>query len=155
MTDNFEQVTGGCECGAVRYEAEVNLGAAYYCHCKTCKKASGAPAEVGVFVKPETLKFPKEEPKYYQSGPFALRGFCAHCGSRIIWMSPDKPEWNNVCVGSLDHPEDATPVEHICVESQLPWFDVADDLPRTRSDDDPELVAVWEKYGLTHEGEPL
>ena len=155
MTDNFEHVTGECECGAVRYEAEVNLHEAYYCHCKTCQKSSGAPAEVGVFVKPETLKFLKDEPKYFQSAPFAQRGFCANCGSRIIWMSADKPEWNNLCVGSLDHPENVVPKEHICVESQLPWYKIADDLPRTHSDDDPELVAVWAKHGLTHEGEPI
>ena len=155
MTDNFEYVTGGCECGAVRYEAEVSLSEAYYCHCKACQKSSGAPAEVCVFLKPGTLKFLKEDPKYYQSGPFAIRGFCAHCGSRIIWKSPDKPEWNNVRVGSLDHPEHVVPKEHICVESQLPWYKLADDLPRSSSDDIPELVDVWAKYGLTHDGKPL
>ncbi len=50
-----EKVTGGCFCGAVRYEAEVHLDDAYYCHCRTCQQTSGAPAEVGVLVKPESI----------------------------------------------------------------------------------------------------
>ena len=47
------------------------------------------------------------------------------------------------------------PNEHICVESQLPWYELADDLPRKRSDDYPELVEAWSKYGLKHDGKQL
>ena len=58
-------------------------------------------------------------------------------------------------VGSLDQPEDVVPRVHLCVESQLPWYKFDDDLPRKRSDDDPELVAAWANAGLTHDGKPL
>ena len=155
MTQKYEPVTGGCFCGAVRYEAEVSLLEAYYCHCRSCQKLSGTPAEVGVFVKPGTLRFTKEEPKYFQTSPFAKQGFCQHCGSRLIYISPEKEDWTNISVGSLDHPEHAVPNEHICVESQLPWYKLADDLPRSRSDEVPDLVKVWANCGLTHDGEPL
>ena len=143
MEDEAYKVTGGCLCGAVRYEAEAYLKKAYYCHCRMCQKSTGAPAEIAVFVKPGTLAFTKEEPTYYQSSPFGRRGFCRHCGSRLIWMSPDKPEWTNLSAGCLDHPEKVEPSEHNCVESQLPWYQLADDLPRLRSDDIPELVEAW------------
>ena len=155
MSDKFVPVTGGCLCQAVRYEADVNLGEAYYCHCKTCQKSTGAPAEVGVLVKPGTLKFTKEDPKFFQSSPLARRGFCQHCGSRLVYMSLIRADWTNVSVGTLDHPEHVVPAEHICVESQFPWSDVADDLPRTRSEDDPDLTEAWANAGLTHEGKPL
>ena len=46
MGDWAQPVTGGCLCGAVRYEAEVFLQSAYYCHCKSCQKSSGQPAEM-------------------------------------------------------------------------------------------------------------
>jgi adenylate cyclase len=155
MTEKYTPVTGGCFCGAVRYEAEVNLHEAYYCHCKTCHKLSGTPAQVDVFVKPGTLRFTKEEPKFFQTSPFAKSGFCQHCGSRLVFIPTEKDDWTSVMVGSLDHPEHVVPHEHICVESQLPWYKLADDLPRSRSEDDPDLVASWAKVGLTHDGKPI
>ena len=155
MSDKFVPVTGGCLCQAVQYEADANLSEAFYCHCKTCQKTSGAPATVGVMVKPGTLKFTNEEPKSFQSSPFGIRSFCQHCGSRLTWISPDKVDWTIVFAGSLDHPERVVPTEHLSVESQLPWFEIADNLPRTRTEDDPELIELWASAGLTHEGKPL
>lgn len=155
MSDKYVPVTGCCVCEAVRYEADVNLSEAYYCHCKTCRKSSGAPAEVGVLVKPGTLKFTKEDPKYFQSSPIARRGFCRHCGSRLVYKSLNRADWTNVSAGSLDHPERVVPTEHICVESQLPWYDVADNLPRQRSEDYADLIKEWANAGLTHDGKPL
>ncbi len=143
MEDEADKVTGGCLCGAVRYEAEVYLKTAHYCHCRMRQRSSGAPAEIGVTVKPGSLVFTKDEPKYYQSSPFGRRGFCPHCGSRLIWDAPSRPEWTNLCIGTLDHPEDVVPSQHICVDSQLPWYQLDDGLPRSRSDEDPELKAAW------------
>ena len=141
-----EKVTGGCFCGAVRYEAEVYLHDAYYCHCRMCQRLTGAPAEVAVFFKPDSLRFTKGEPKYYQTSHFAERGFCSECGSRLMWrpLLPEVPDWwANLPVGSLDNPEDAVPTSHICVESQLPWYKIDDGLPRSGTDEYPELAALW------------
>ena len=155
MSDKYVPVTGGCLCQAVRYEADVNLSEAYYCHCITCQKSSGAPAEVGVLVRPGTLNFTKEDPKFFQSSAIARRGFCQHCGSRLVYMSTNRADWTNVSAGSLDHPERVVPTEHVCVESQFPWYEVADNLPRIRSEDYPDLVEEWASAGLTHDGKPL
>ncbi len=154
MSDEFVPVTGGCLCNAVRYEADANLGEAFYCHCKTCQKTSGSPAAVGVFVNLETLKFTGEDPKIFQSSPFASRSFCRHCGSRIAYIAPEKPEWTAVFVGSLDHPERAVATEHIGFESRLPWYEVADNLPRSCTEDEPELLELWANAGMTHDGKP-
>ncbi len=148
-------VTGGCLCGAIRYEAEVYLENANYCHCRMCQRSSGVPAEVGVPVKPGTLRFTKEEPKYFQSSPLARRGFCPHCGSRLIWRSLERTDDTSLTVGCLDHPENVVPSEHICVESQLPWFKIDENLPHKRSEDDPDLIAAWARAGLRHDGRPL
>lgn len=85
LQGNAETVTGGSFYGAVRYEAEVYLHDAYYCHCRICQKISGVPAEVGVIVKPTSLRLTKGEPKYYQTSHFAERGFCSDCGSRLFY----------------------------------------------------------------------
>ena len=143
MVEKAEKVTGGCLCGAVRYEAEVFQHRAFYCHCRMCQRSSGAPAEIAVFVKSGSLRFTKKEPKYYQSSHFGQRGFCSHCGSRLIWTSSQHPDWTNLSVGCLDHPENAVPTSHSSVESQLPWYTFDDGLPRTRTEDDPDVVAAW------------
>jgi hypothetical protein len=142
MVDKADKVTGGCLCGAVRYEAEVYLKTAHYCHCRMCQRSSGAPAEIGVTVKPGSLAFTTDEPTYYQSSPFARRGFCRLCGSSLVWEAPSRPDWTNLSVGSLDHPEEVMPSQHIHVDSQLPWYQLDDGLPRIRSDEDPELAAA-------------
>jgi len=155
MSDKFVPVTGGCLCQAVRYEADVNLCEAFYCHCKTCQKTAGAPAAVGVMVKAGTLKFTKEDPRSFQSSPIASRAFCQHCGSRLTWISPDNADWTVVWASSLDHPERVVPTEHLSIESQLPWFEIADNLPRKRTEDDIDLIEAWASAGLTHEGKPV
>ena len=155
MSDNFVPVTGGCFCQAVRYEAEVNLSEAFYCHCKICQKTTGSPVSVGAMAKADTLKFTSEEPTFFSSSAFGRRSFCPHCGSRLTWMTPERADWTVVFVGSLDHPERAVPKEHISIEGQLPWFEIADNLPREHTEDDADLIELWTKAGLTHEGKPL
>jgi hypothetical protein len=155
MSEKYAPVTGGCFCGAVRYEAEASLHDAYYCHCRIYQKTTGAPAGIGVLLKPGSLTWLHEAPKFFQTSPFAKAGFCQHCGSRLINVSPGRDDWTNVSIGSLDHPEHVVPSEHTCVESQLPWYKLDDDLPRSRTEDDPELIEAWGKAGLTHEGKPL
>jgi hypothetical protein len=155
MREKFVPVTGGCLCKAVRYEADANLSEAFYCHCKTCQNTSGAPVTVGVMLKPGTLRFTGEDPQVFHSSPIGGRSFCQHCGSRLHWVSPDRADWIFVFAGSLDYPERVVPTEHLCVESQLPWFEIEDDLPRNRTEDDSELKEAWASTGLTHEGKPL
>ncbi len=141
--EQAEKVTGGCLCGTVRYEAEVYLKSAHYCHCRMCQRSSGAPIEVAAFVKAGTLVFTEGEPKYFKSSPFARRGFCADCGSRLVWEAPGRPDWTSLSVGCLDRPERVTPSGHVGVQGQLPWFQLDDGLPRSRSDECPELAAAW------------
>ena len=147
MSDKATAVIGGCLCGLIRYEAEVFLDEAYFCHCRMCQKTSGAPAEIAVLVKPGTLRFTGSEPKFYRSSPFAERGFCPNCGARIIYrpVAPEHVAYTNVAVGCLDHPEHVVPVRHICVDTQQPWYKFEDGLPRLRSEEIPVLVALWAK----------
>ena len=70
-------ITGGCLCGAVRFEGEAFMRGACHCHCTTCQKSSGEPFEIGVPIKAGTLRFTMGAPIYYQSSSFGKRGFCA------------------------------------------------------------------------------
>ena len=150
MVDKAQKVTGGCYCGAVRYEAKVFLHSAYYCHCTTCQKSSGQPAEIGVPVKVGSLRFTKEEPQYFTSSDWAKRGFCRQCGSRLIFipLSTDNEWLINLTVGSLDNPEEARPSTHIFEDSRLAWYKIDDGLPRLRGDEIDDLLPVWKEERL-------
>ena len=125
MDEEAVRVTGGCLCGSVRYEAEAYLRSAHYCHCRTCQKLTGAPVEVDVLVKDGSLKFTSKQPKYYQTSHFAERGFCPDCGSRLTYRLL-AGGYTNVTMGSLDDSTKVIPIQHLCVESQLPWFRMED-----------------------------
>jgi hypothetical protein len=140
-----QKVTGGCLCGAVRYIAEAYLNLVYYCHCRSCQKSTGQPAEIGVLVKAGSLKFGADEPKYYNSSEFGQRGFCSNCGSRLVWRSRNPAEdWaTNVAVCSLDHPEEARPSMHMFVDEKVPWYEIQDGLPRTKGEEADE---IWDRF---------
>jgi hypothetical protein len=150
MTDIAQKVAGGCHCGAVRYEAEVFLQSAYYCHCTTCQNLSGQPFEIGVPVKVGSMRFTKGEPLYYTSSEWGQRGFCRTCGSRIIFMPLNaEDEWLiNLDICSLDNPDQAKPNMHIFVDSKLPWYKIDDDLPCYRSDELDDLLPMWKEERL-------
>ena len=145
MTDEPVKVTGGCLCGEIRFEADVFLNSAYYCHCTQCQKSSGAPAETGVPVDADSLIFTKGAPKYYVSSEIGKRGFCNDCGSRLVWRYNDTSigHGTNLSVCALDHPEDVRPNAHTFVDCQLPWYQLADELPRLRAEDDVEFLETF------------
>jgi adenylate cyclase len=145
-----ESISGGCLCGAIRYEItgpSIDVG---FCHCRMCQRFTGAPLHVFASFPTESVRFTQGEPKYYKSSPVAARGFCADCGSSLTWkpLFGDWSDWLAIICGTLDHPEDIAPTWHTGVESQMPWLHVHDNLPRVRSKDQPDLVKAWASFGL-------
>lgn len=159
MIDSSVSSTGACLCGAVRYEIRGSLFDPHYCHCRACQKASGAPVIAGAFLARDALKIIHGEPKFYQSSTIVERGFCADCGTYLIYrpLIPEWSDWIVITIASLDHPEATPPKRHYGTESQLPWFDTQDDFPRERYEEDfieilsdpdhLERTAVLERYG--------
>ena len=142
MKHEVTKVTGGCLCGRVRYEAEVFLENGYICHCTICQRSTGQPAELTVLIKAGTLRYTRDEPKYYVSSPDGKRGFCAQCGSRLVWQAlRAEDDWlTNVTVGTLDRPQDARMSRHIYADTQLPWYDVCEGLPKLQAADAELLI---------------
>jgi len=52
-----------------------------------------------------------------------------------------------VMIGSLDHPKDFPPTVHAGIESQVPWFNIDDGLPRQRTEDTPYYIAMSKATG--------
>jgi hypothetical protein len=127
MNDQSKIVTGGCLCGAVRYELDHPPYMVGYCHCGMCRKTSGNLFGVAAFVKPEDLKYQGEEPTWYASSAFAKRGFCVRCGSPIAWQQTGKNVLS-LWAGSLDDPAAFMPEAHYNVEDKIPWVDIQTNL---------------------------
>ncbi len=129
MGEKTMPVTGGCLCGAIRYESTEPPNWVKYCHCRICQQAYGGLYAVGLEFPGEAFRYTKGEVTYYQSSSWAKRGFCANCGSPVDHLYVNDPD-PIVCIGTLDHPEDWPPGSHVGIESKVPWYVISDDLPQ-------------------------
>ena len=127
-----EAISGGCACGAVRYELKNDPFDAGWCHCRTCQLSSGAPAMVFASVATADLVFVKgaDRVKRFNSSSFGYREFCGDCGTPFTMKVDHQPETVDFSVATLDEPERAAPGFHIFVASRIAWFETADNLPR-------------------------
>lgn len=127
-------VTGGCLCGAVRYQADAAPEWVAYCHCRMCQKALGSIFGVFAAFPPGAFRYTKGEPRYHQSSAWARRGFCADCGTSLdFWLVDDAVP--AITVATFDRPDDWPPnLYHTGIEGKVPWHTIADDLPQQPSD---------------------
>ncbi len=142
MTDKTMPITGGCICGAIRYEATEPPPEVGYCHCRMCQKWTGNLFFPCVGFRSAAFRFTQGEPKFYQSSVWLERGFCANCGTPVCDRFLKGVDRVYASIGGLDHPEDWPPNGHWGVESQVPWLTIDDGLPRTRTEDEPEFIAA-------------
>ena len=134
MGDRTKAVTGGCLCGAVRYEASGEPVWVGHCHCESCRRATGAPVVTFVCFKANQVAFTRGERRIYNSSPGVSRAFCDQCGTPLTWEgmsgAPERGAILEVYISTLDDPNAFTPTNHIYYSEKIAWFDVADDLPR-------------------------
>lgn len=123
------EATGGCLCGRVRYAFDPTGSVTDYCHCVTCRKASGALGVAWVQVKPAAFRVTAGEPAAYRSSPENRRFFCAACGSPLF-MADDAGVSVGILLGTLDNPAAFHPIAHGFDKDRVSWFVLADDLPR-------------------------
>ena len=141
--------TGGCLCGSIRYEVTGKTLGSMLCHCKMCRRYSGAPILEGTTFPADGFRLIEGEPKVFQSSSIAERGFCSDCGSPIFYRGRVGywRDWIVVTTGSFDDPQKFPPTYHLGIESALPWLKVLDDLPRTTCQDSPSLVEAYRMVG--------
>ena len=126
------RLTGGCMCGAVRYELLSDPVDCGWCHCRTCQLNSGAPAMVFASVPEADLVWTKgaEKVRRARSSSFGHREFCGECGTPLLMRVDHQPQTIDFSVAALDDPEAVEPSFHIFWGSRIGWFDPPDDLPR-------------------------
>jgi hypothetical protein len=124
--------TGSCLCGRIKYALDAEPGAFGYCHCRSCRKASGsahaanAPVERAAFRLLEGSAVIRE----YESSPGKFRAFCSHCGSPIYAYLSATPDVIRIRLGSLDTPFPKQPQAHTWVSDKAPWEPITDTIPQ-------------------------
>ncbi|RVD17727.1 GFA family protein [Mesorhizobium sp. M4B.F.Ca.ET.017.02.2.1] len=121
--------TGGCRCGAVRFEASVEPHHISYCHCGDCRRASGAPVSAFVGFMTDQIALDGKALKRFENGP-VTRTFCGVCGSPIAYTDGRLAGHIYFTLGSMDMPAYFKPTHHAHVREQLPFLHMPDDLPR-------------------------
>ena len=125
-------LSGGCQCGAVRFRA-ARLGRASICHCRMCQKAFGS--FFGPLVTAHDLQWTRGQPKYFASSNKVRRGFCADCGTPLSYEYGGPPE---IAIGTFDNPEAAAPVIQVNPADKLSFFDGICSLPVLPPAEQPE-----------------
>ncbi len=147
--DKASLITGQCMCGDVKYEINQPVIGNTLCHCRMCQRFNSAAFAAWAVFPLEAVRFTGSEPKYYKSSPIAKCGFCDNCGSSLTMQWLRQPsDIIAILIPSLDHPEDFAPTRHSGTESQIPWLDMHDDLPRLRSENISDLLRRWTEVGL-------
>ncbi len=144
--------TGGCQCGAVRFDVEGALGRASICHCRMCQKAFGNAFAPLVSVRGAKLTWTKAEPARFQSSNLVRRGFCPSCGTPLTYEAPDGVA---VAICAFDHPETIVPDIQYGVESRISWVAHVNDWPaRTTVEDLDEAPFLDEIVSYQHPDAP-
>jgi hypothetical protein len=120
---------GGCLCGAIRYRARGDPTDVTLCHCRTCRKAAGAPLVAWVTFPASDFTIVTGTPARYPSSPKVVRTFCGTCGTPLTYAHADFPSGIDVTVCSLDEPERFPPADHTWVDHRVGWLRANEDLP--------------------------
>ncbi len=121
-----EGLTGGCQCGAVRFRVVGALGRASICHCRMCQKAFGG--FYGPLVTaPDGVVWTRGAPKRFRSSNQVSRGFCGDCGTPLTFEPDGWPP--ELAIGALDDPTLAPPTIQHVMERRMPWLDTLNALP--------------------------
>jgi hypothetical protein len=137
-----KRITGGCQCGAVRYAITGPLTNPHICHCRMCQKAFGNYFAALVCTDRRHFSWTRGKPAIFESSANVERGFCANCGTPLSFAYKDG-NLMDVSIGSLDDPASVTPENQYGAESRLPAFENLHLLPSSRSEDTipPEALA--------------
>jgi len=119
------RIEGGCHCGNITYEAEIDPETVGICHCTDCQILSGSAFSISVPAAREAFILRTGQPKIYvktaDSGTPRAQAFCAKCGTRIYAAAVSEPQTFNIRVGTIRQRAELRPKAQIWCRSALPW----------------------------------
>jgi hypothetical protein len=124
-------LTGGCQCGAVRYEIRAQPLTVYACHCTECQRQSASAFSLSLVVARDAIAIVAGTPKEWRrvvEGTRAIQYlFCGECGVRLVHNPERNPRVSIVKPGTLDDTSWLEPVGHVWTRSAQSWFEVPAD----------------------------
>ena len=127
-------LTGGCACGAIRYETTAEPVVMFHCHCRDCQRASGGPFTSFVIVPADAFRFSQGSLRFHDSpshrGGKTHRGFCADCGSPILAKTDANPDIVAIRTASLDDASWFNPQMDVWTSDAHPWDQMNPALPK-------------------------
>lgn len=114
-------IEGGCLCGAVRYRATGEPTALTLCHCRSCRRASGAPSVAWAVFRSGDFGFLRGHPASFGSSPGVTRTFCGMCGTPLTYQSTSRPDSIDITTATLDVPDAFPPASEIWTSDKLSW----------------------------------
>jgi hypothetical protein len=151
-------LSGGCQCGAVRYEVAAEPMTVYACHCRDCQRQTGAAFALSMIVARDALSVTSGAPvDWLRSGAHTASGtpthcmMCGACGSRLFNLPTRAPQLAILRPGTLDDISWLVPVGHIWTDSAQPWVRMpADTLNYPRQPpDNSALIEAWKNLEIT------
>jgi hypothetical protein len=119
-TDTKLALTGGCQCGAIRFALSAPPKKVSICHCRMCQKASGAPFASFADIENADFAWTRGKPAAFRSSTIAMRDFCAACGTPLSFRRLDGPSIE-IMTGAFDRPDRVVPTRQYGTESRLGW----------------------------------
>jgi hypothetical protein len=116
--------TGGCLCGAIRYDAEGDPHYAGYCYCADCRKSSGSGCIPFMGYPAGALRFCGQTRMFVSRsarGGEAVRNFCPTCGGLVFGGVVGKDTEHTIYAGSLDDPSIFRPTIAIFTGGRADW----------------------------------
>jgi hypothetical protein len=134
---------GSCLCRRIQYEIDGDLGEFGYCHCTSCRKASGSAFAANAPVDRSRFRIEGAASlKEFESSPGKFRAFCDNCGSPIYAYLVATPDVLRVRLGTLDTPFDQRPKAHTFVSDKASWEPVDEAIPQ---------FATWAPKSVLHQ----
>jgi hypothetical protein len=129
------KIDGGCYCGEIRYEAEIDPEKVVLCNCTDCQTMSGGTCHVNVLVAESDFQLVSgtlaEYIKTSQSGNQRVMGFCGACSTQIYAVNADGPRVFGVRVPTSRQREQLVPKQQVWHRSQPSWLGNLDAIPAT------------------------
>jgi hypothetical protein len=136
MSDEIQQVRGGCYCGRVRYSANGVRRQVTECHCSQCRKQAGHRyASTGAKASDIEIEG-ADNLTWFRASPDAERGFCSTCGSHLFWKQSNE-DYISILAASVDEPSGLRMAKHIFVEDKGDYYEINDSLPQYAGYDRP------------------
>jgi hypothetical protein len=142
-------MTGGCQCGAIRYAIASFPLLLYTCNCTDCQRQSGSAFALSMPVRFSDFRILQGEPKGWRraspSGTPVISRFCADCGTRLYGERDGRPEVVNLRAGTLDDTSWLVPAAHFFMRSAQPWLQPAPGAAcfETQPDSWGSLLPAW------------